>query len=194
MHNIFVGRQPIYNRNVEVIGYELLFRPYEGEKANVIDGDYATSQVILNTFMEIGLEEIVGEGLAFINLTRSFIEEKYPIPLLQNRVVLEVLEDINIDKNLIDSLNDLSKRGFQIALDDVINPSDIDPLLGVANIVKLDLMGLEFERLPEYVATLRCHKLKLLAEKVETQAEFDHCMELGFDYFQGFFLSRPNIV
>ena len=194
MPEIFVGRQPIYNRQLKVVGYELLFRSCETEPQGIADGDGATSQVMLNTFTEIGLERLVGNGLAFINLTRSFILEKYPLPLSQHRVVLEVLENITVDQELIAALRLLSARGYQIALDDVVDPHDVAPLLDIADFVKLDLVAVERGRLEEHVATLRQHNVKLLAEKVETQDEFELCRDLGFDYFQGYFLCRPNVV
>ncbi|MFC1692004.1 EAL and HDOD domain-containing protein [Candidatus Latescibacterota bacterium] len=194
MLGIFVGRQPIYDRNLKVIGYELLFRNYETEQATITDGDQATTQVILNTFMEIGLERLIGSGKAFINLTRNFFLEKYPLPFLRDRVVLEVLEDIILDEELIAGVRALSDSGFTIALDDVVNPEDIIPLLDIADIVKLDIIALELDRLHEYVNILRKHNVKLLAEKVETLEIFKLCKELGFDYFQGFFLSKPHVV
>ena len=116
---IFVGRQPIYNPQLQVIGYELLFRSFDTDKADIVDGDQATTRVILNTFLEIGIERLVGSGLAFVNLTRNFILGKFPIPLPSDRVVLEVLENITVDEELISAVHELADRGFKIALDDV---------------------------------------------------------------------------
>ena len=147
MLEVFVGRQPIYNRQLKVIGYELLFRSYSGGTAEFLDGDSATSQVILNTFMEIGLEQLVGSGLAFINLTRGFFLDKLPLPMLEEKVVIEVLENITIDDEFIEAVQFLSDRGYQIALDDVVNPDDVEPLLDIADIVKVDLMDIDRSRL-----------------------------------------------
>ena len=194
MLGVFIGRQPIFNKYLTVIGYELLFRSYDTTKADFLNGDRATSQVILNTFIEIGLERLIGEGLAFINLTRSFILEKYPLPLLHDRVVLEVLENVTVDDELITAVRTLSERGYKIALDDVINPNDVRPLLDIVDIVKLDLIEVDRLRLKEFVMILRKHNVKLLAEKIETVDDFNLCKSLGFNYFQGYFLSRPNVV
>jgi EAL and modified HD-GYP domain-containing signal transduction protein len=194
MLDVFVGRQPIFDRELDVIGYELLFRSHDTDKAEFVDGDRATSDVILNTFMEIGLDRLAGDGLAFINLTQDFILDKHPIPLLSDRVVIEVLEDVKVDKELVKALQMLSSRGYKIALDDVVRPEDVGPLLEVADIVKLDLAAVEQGHLGEYVDIFRRHDLKLLAEKVETPDVFDLCKRHGFDYFQGYFLCRPNVV
>ena len=194
MLGVYVGRQPIYDRELMVAGYELLFRDYKAEKANFVDGDLATSQVILNTFMEIGIERLVGNGMAFINLTRGFILEKFPLPMLHGRVVLEILEDIPIDSDLVNALHGLRESGYQIAIDDVVHPDRVSDILDVADIVKLDLINIDLSRLQEYVSFLRKYDVKLVAEKVETLDVFDLCKSLDFELYQGFFLCRPNIV
>ncbi|OGJ87254.1 MAG: hypothetical protein A2268_07605 [Candidatus Raymondbacteria bacterium RifOxyA12_full_50_37] len=195
MLEVFVGRQPIFDRQLNIFGYELLFRKYETDtKADIMDGDQATSQVILNTFMEIGLERLVGDGLAFINLTRSFVLEKYPLPIAKDRVVLEILESNIMDKALVEALKTFGSRGYQIALDDVVSPENLGPFLDIADIVKVDLMAVERSRLREYITEFRKHHVKMLAEKVETIEDFDLCKGLGFDFFQGYFLCKPNVV
>lgn len=194
MLGVYVGRQPVYDRELMVAGYELLFRDCNTDKAHIVDGDLATSQVIINTFMEIGIERLVGNGMAFINLTRGFILEKFPLPMLQGRVVLEILEDIEIDSELITALHDLRESGYKIAIDDVVHPDRVMDILDVADFVKFDLINTDLSRLQEYVSIMREHDIQLVAEKVETLDIFDLCKGLGFDYYQGFFLCRPNIV
>lgn len=194
MIDALVGRQPIFDRRLDVIGYELLFRGHDTDHARVVDADQATTQTILNTFLEIGLDQIVGKEPAFINLTRSFILEELPLPFPPDQVVLEVLEDITVDRELISALQDLSNRGYRIALDDVVNPYDLRPLLPIAHIVKLDLLAIDRTKIAPYAAFLRQYKVKLLAEKVETPQMQNMCQRLGFDYFQGYFLCRPMLV
>jgi len=194
MENILIGRQPIYNRLMKVIGYELLFRNFGPDGSVSFDGDKATSDVILNTFMEIGLDELVGSGLAFINLTRNFLTERIPIPMQEDRVVLEVLENIEIDAQLIAALKNLSERGYKIALDDVVDVNDVKPLLEIADIVKLEILGVDPRQIEKNVFALRETSVRILAEKVENHDEFEFCKRLGCHYFQGFFFSKPNIV
>lgn len=197
MSEFLVGRQPIFNRTREVIGYELLYRALDtDEKANIQNGDYATTQVLLNTFSEIGLDNIVGSGFAFINFTRNFLVGKYPIQLPPERVVVEVLEDISIDNQLIEALKGLQSTGFQIALDDVYSAERVIPALrrGLVNVVKIDLMATRRMLLADLVFTLKKCGMLLLAEKVETQEDYDLCFRLGFDFFQGYFLCKPNII
>ena len=191
---IFVGRQPIYNTELKVVAHELLFRSHDTDKSGVVDGEQATTQVILNTFLEIGLDRLIGDGLAFINLTRSFFLGDYPVPLPPERVVLEVLEDITIDDEFIAAVQKMSDQGYTIALDDVVNPEDVAPLLEIADIVKLEILGSDAADIRHYVSYMRPYNVKLLAEKIETHEEYELCKTLGFEYFQGYFLSRPNVV
>ncbi len=194
MRSIFIGRQPIYDRKLHVYAYELLYRSGEENSAGLPDGDTATSQVILNAFTEIGIENLVGEHLAFINLTRGFIIGDNPLPLAQGKVVLEVLEDIVVDEPLIEAVRKLSQSGYLIALDDFIFHESLRPLVDIADIIKIDVRALTRETVSAHVKALRSSKARLLAEKVETQEEFEYYKELGFDYFQGYFFSRPKVI
>ncbi len=192
--NVFIARQPIFDRYLRVIGYELLYRNSGCETATFVDGDEATSQVILNTFAEIGLEKVVGRQKAFINFTRNFFLEKYPIPFTPRQLVIEVPENLIVDKEILDHIQGFSQKGYQIALDDVVSITNIRSLLNIADFFKLDLDLIPPEKLQPLAYRLQFQRAKLLAEKVETQEQLDLCMQAGFDYFQGFFLCRPNLI
>jgi EAL and modified HD-GYP domain-containing signal transduction protein len=194
MDDIFIGRQPIYDRELGVYAYELLFRAAPDNSACFNDGDQATSNVIVNAFMEIGLDNIVGQRLAFINLTRAFFVDQDNICLPKERVVLELLEHIEPDADVIDGIKRLSAQGYAIALDDFVYHEDLQPLVQLADIVKVDVKALQRDEIRSQVHKLRRHPLKLLAEKVETRDEFDFCLELGFDYFQGYFFAQPQVL
>jgi len=193
-HTAFVGRQPIYGRSIDVFAYELLFRNDEVNRASFMDGNAATAQVMLNTFVEIGLDHIVDHHLAFINLTRDFVLGNYCIALPKDRVVLEVLENMGVDQELIDALNRLSGLGYRIALDDFVYHESLKPLVELADIIKVDVLALDRKTVAEHVEILRQYPVKLLAEKVETHEEFEFCRDLGFDYFQGYFFCKPKII
>jgi EAL and modified HD-GYP domain-containing signal transduction protein len=194
MPEVFVGRQPIYTRKLDVCAYELLFRSNETNRAQVVNGNQATSQVILNTFMEIGLDTIVGQKRAFINLTRDFLLQEYSAVFPAKRVVLEVLEDVPVDAALIAAVRRLSAQGYTIALDDFVYHERLRPLVEVADIIKVDVLALDRKTLSEHSTLLRQYNVQLLAEKVETQDAFKFCKALGFDYFQGYFFCKPEII
>lgn len=195
MSEIYVGRQPIYDRDLRVVGYELLYRRDPNiNRADFSDVDQACSQVLLDTLVEVGVENLVGKHMAFMNLSNSFLVGNYQIPVPHKQVVVEVLEDVVVDTALIERLETLQEQGFTIALDDFIYNDSLKPLLKLAHIVKVDILQLSRHELAEYVTLLKHHGIKSLAEKVETHEEFEYCMKLGFDYFQGYFFCRPKIV
>ncbi len=191
---ILVARQPIFNRDMDVVAYELLFRGNHAQHANVVDHDQATSQVIINAFMEIGIGNLVGDKLAYINMPSAFLLGDYPIPFPPEKVVLEILEHVEVSATLITALRRLSLAGYVMALDDFVYSEKTKPLLNLARVVKLDVLDVKADVLRKQVGQLLPYKLKLLAEKIETKAVFDQCKRLGFEYFQGYFLCRPQIV
>lgn len=196
MLDVFVGRQPIFRKDLSLYAYELLFRgDANSTKADVLDDDAATSQVLYNTFVEIGLHNITGEHRAFVNLTARFLMGEYPLPGDKKHLVLEILEHVKVTAALIEAVKDLKKAGYKIALDDFIYRPELKPLIPLADIIKIDLLSLSQEQLRRYVSLLRDKTdAKLLAEKVETQQEYELCQELGFEFYQGYYFSKPNIV
>ncbi|MCW8936332.1 MAG: HDOD domain-containing protein [Gammaproteobacteria bacterium] len=196
MSDVYVGRQPIYNKSLGVYGYELLFRAGEENAAAMgeLSADGATSTTIINSFLEIGLDKLVGTRQAFINLTEQFLIDENALPISPQQVVLEILEDIPITAKLIKSVERLKAAGFTIALDDYIYNPAHKPIVSLVDIIKIDIMQLNQKELITHVKVLKKYNALLLAEKVETMEEFEFCRELGFDYFQGYFLSRPRII
>lgn len=192
MPDFFLGRQPIFDDQLRIIGYELLYRNGNVSGAGVLDGDQATSQVILNSVVEMGLTRLVGNHRAFINLTRNFILNHDMLPPPDERMVLEILEDVSVDDALLDAVRALRARGYVVALDDFVYHPHLQPLVELADIIKIDLMALQPGQLEQHVAALKNNGAKLLAEKIETKEELANCRALGFDYFQGYFLCRPS--
>ncbi len=194
MNNIFIGRQPIYDQELQVHAYELLYRDSSANAATHTDDDMATAQVVVNAFMDFGLDRIVGDHQAFINMPRSYLVGDLPLPFPPEQVVLEILETTPIDARLIKAVRELAERGFTIALDDFIYHDKLKPLVEIADIIKIDFMQLGPDEIHDHLVILKDHKVKLLAEKLETPSDFKLAADLGFDYFQGFFFCKPNVV
>ena len=194
MDGVFVGRQPIYRDEVQVIAYELLFRDSNLNEAAFSNGDRASAQVLLNTVVDIGLNRVVGPHLAYFNASRNLLCSDYCALLPRDRVVLEVLEDVIPDAPLVEALSKLATMGYQIALDDFVYHDRFRPLLEVADVVKVDIRAHGLHGLQAELDHLRKFRVKLLAEKVETHEEFEFCRQLGFDYFQGYFFCKPQIM
>jgi EAL and modified HD-GYP domain-containing signal transduction protein len=194
MAEFLIGRQQILDQKLNIYGYELLFRGKDFDLNNKSEATQATNQIITDSILELGLNNLVGTHKAFINFTAQNILEKTPLSLPKDRVVIEVLENIAVDLRIISNLREFSQQGYTIALDDFVFSDEWKPLIEFANIIKLDVMAMGEEKTRNAIKKLKNYNLKLLAEKVETHEEFKYLLELGCDYFQGFFFNKPNTV
>jgi len=192
--DVFVGRQPILSPNMQTIGYEVLYRNCELGQAIFSDEGVATATVLLNTYLDIGLEHVVGSHLAFLNIPKQFLLERYCEALPKNRVVLEILENVEPTPQVIEALTSLAQQGYTIALDDFEYHDRFRPFLEIADIVKVDVLGKSHDQLQQVVSQLQDSRVRLLAEKVESREVFEMCKQLGFYYFQGYFFYRPDII
>ncbi len=192
--DIYIGRQPIYNNQLDLIGYELLFRNSRDNQAVFNNPNAATSDVIIHSCLEIGLNRLVGDRLAYINITRDFIVHRDELLLPKGNIVLEILEDIECDDEVLVGLKDLKEKGYTIALDDFMLNNDNKKILPYADIIKLDILDYDEQSLANAVTKIKQYNKKILAEKIENKDEYDLCVKLGFDQFQGYFLSKPQII
>lgn len=190
---VLMARQPIFNNEIAIVAYELLFRrSADIDAANIIDGDSATSELLINAFTHLNIDDVVGSKRAYVNFTRRLLSS--PPPFDKSRFVIEVLEDVELDENLLSSLQRLSGSGYTIALDDFVMQPGAESLLKLADIVKIDVLDYSSEALRQCVEHLAPYGLKMLAEKVETHEMYNYCRDLGFELFQGYFLSRPQMI
>lgn len=189
-----IGRQQIYDRDLNLYGYELLFRNLQGAPPETIEGTRSTKQIIVDAMLEHGLEKVVGSYYAFINFTRDNILSGTPLLLPKDRVVIEILEDVSIDEPLIEAVATLVKQGYQIALDDFVFSEEWRPLVDFAHIIKLDAQQMNWRQSLMHIRQLNSPPVKILAEKIETVEQFQEFEKLGCYYFQGFFFNKPSIV
>jgi len=187
-----LARQPIFDTNMKVVAYELLCRSNQINQANFSDGDAASSQVLLNAFTELSINNVVGKHQAFINFTRNLLQT--PPPFDRKQLVVEVLEGQHVDAAMLHALKVLREHNYTIALDDFVLTPETESLIPYADIIKLDVLCLSAQQLKDHVAHLKPFGIKLLAEKVETYEMLEFCKKLGFDLFQGYFLARPQII
>lgn len=190
--NVFLGRQPILDRKRQVVAYELLFRSDEHrDEANVGDDALATAHVVQLAFHELGISTLVGRSRAFVNVDAEFLMSRLVETLPPERVVLEILETVNIDARLLNRCRRLRTRGYRFALDDFLYREDCEPLLDIVDIVKVDVLQMNRASLEILVRRLKLRQVTLLAEKVDSADQARHCRRLGFDLFQGFHFGRP---
>jgi c-di-GMP phosphodiesterase len=191
---IYLARQAIFNRQLQVVAYELLFRSGEGLDASDRCGDEATQTVLLNTFTNLGIELVAGSDKIFVNLTRNLILHAHTLHLPPESVVIEVLEDVVVDERLLQALTVLKQKGHTIALDDFVFHDHLTSLVALADIIKCDIKSLSTPALEAQLEKLKAYPVTLLAEKVETKADFEACQQYGFHLFQGYYLSRPYLL
>lgn len=195
MKEIYFARQPIYNRNLKIEGYELFYRHAETDTtAQFLDAEIATSQIVLNTVTEVGLDRVVGGHKAFINVARDFVLDGHLAGFGLPQLVFEVTADIVVDEPLLQALRELRQQGYHFVLDDYIDNEAYQALLEIADYVKIDLLTTTEKEVRRLVPPLRRRKVALMAERIETQAVLELCQTLHFDYFQGYHFSQPKLL
>ena len=190
----FLARQPILNREQGLVAYELLYRRAALGPADVTDDLSATASVITR-LVELGPRHVIGDALAFLNVDAAVLHDDFVRLLPAEHVVLEILETVRPTPELLQRVAELARAGYTFALDDVVDDSpQLQSLLALASIVKIDISGLAPTHLAELAHKFQARGKKLLAEKVETRAEFETCLQLGFDYFQGYYFAKPAVL
>ncbi|MDD3814156.1 MAG: HDOD domain-containing protein [Desulfocapsaceae bacterium] len=193
--DILIARQPIFDFNRRLFAYELLFRGTEGHDIDHLEGDRATTSLLSATFLTEGIDRISGFKPCFINFTTDLLLKNLPASFPSSKIVIEILEDVIPSPEVISICRALSKQGYTLALDDFVYDRRLEPLIEIADIIKIDIIGTPLDTIHKTLYRLSHHdKIKLLAEKVETYAEYEKAMKLGFTYFQGYFFSKPEVM
>ncbi|GLR14556.1 EAL domain-containing protein [Chitinimonas viridis] len=194
-NNAFIGRQPILNRQQQIIGYELLFRLDQSSLTADFSSDMqAGTNILVNTLSNMGADWLVGSKLAFVNVATSMLESNFLELLHPQRVVLEIVESVNATPELLARAKELRAQGFGIALDDFTYTPQTAPFLEFANYVKLDIQQLGLENVKSLSKELRKFPVLQVAEKVETKDEFKFCLDVGMDCFQGYYFAHPETL
>lgn len=190
----FLARQPILNRDQDLYAYELLFRRKVTGPADVTDDVCATATVIAHA-SELGLDNVIGSFLGFINVDATVLASDFIHFLPKQKVVLEILETVEVTDRIVARVEELAHAGFSFALDDVIANSDaVQRLLPVVDFVKIDITGMGLDQLSQLSGHFKRMNKTLLAEKVESLEQFQYCLDLDFDYFQGYYFARPTVL
>ncbi|MHB0972991.1 MAG: EAL and HDOD domain-containing protein [Thiobacillus sp.] len=192
--DIYLGRQPILDREQRIVAYELLFRAGHTSGAMISDDMQATASVIHHAFSEMGVQSVLGTQRGFINVSADMLLSDLVELLPATQIVLELLETIRVDDAVIERCRALRQMGFTLALDDFVFDERYRPLLELVDIVKIDILQHSREALPSMVNRLRGWPVKLLAEKVDSAEQAAYCLSLGFELFQGYYFARPLVL
>ena len=196
---VFIGRQPILDINENIVAYELLYRSKNKNSFPLVDSDAATVDVLINSFLSIGIDEVTKGRPAFVNFTENLLMSNLTNLLNPSQVVIEILEDVAITYELIARVIKLKAKGYKVALDDFVLDESVeiyDELFEHIDYIKVDfLLSPLKERLEieNRVKTSFPH-ITLLAEKVETREEFEIAKVSGYELFQGYFFEQPQVI
>lgn len=194
-HLVHIGRQPIFDRDGEVVAYELLFRGGLGDTRRSRQSLYATSQIIVNAFTEFGLEQIAGDRLCFINITRDFLVGELPLPFEPGQAVLEILSDVYLDDDVVAGVERLVDRGYPVAVDDKLAVNLYQRVWELAAFVKIDVRDRVAAELENVTAPFRrLNGIRLLAEGADTPEHVTMSEALGFELFKGKAFGQPQIM
>jgi c-di-GMP-related signal transduction protein len=190
--DVLVARQAIFDRDRRVYGYELLFRSTAQQtEFDGTEGGHATRQVLANSLLVIGLENLVGTKKAFVNFGRGPLLQGWHASLPRESTVIELLETVEPDDEVVEACRKLRSEGYRIALDDFVFRPGCERLLDVADLIKVEIQSIPRPEQKLLVRSSKARGLQIVAEKVETQEEFEWARGVGYDYFQGYFFARP---
>ena len=190
----YVARQAILDREKKLFSYELLFRDGIKNCFPGISPDEATSKILTNNHLDVGLEDITDGKLAFINFHQDTLLFRFPTSLDPKLVVIEIVETVELKPELIQACISIKDMGYRLALDDFDFDPRWEPLLPHVSIVKVDIVECNQVLMRQSLARLKQFNIKLVAEKIETIEDFEEYKALGFDYFQGYFFARPEVI
>jgi EAL and modified HD-GYP domain-containing signal transduction protein len=191
---VYLGRQPILDRRWSLVGYELLFRSSMLNFCDVTDDVAATSQVIVNAVLGVGLDRLLGGKQAFINFDRTLLLGDWSTLLTPDRVAIEILESVPPDQEVLSACYRIRQQGYVLALDDCSDDERTAAFAPFVDILKVDFQQTSRAAQENIVRRYRKLNIKTIAEKVETEAEFQSALEMGYDYFQGYFFARPTVL
>jgi EAL and modified HD-GYP domain-containing signal transduction protein len=190
----YIGRQAILDKNNKIFAYEILYREaIFDNKANIDSNINATAKILINLLTNIGIESVVGNKKAFINVDESILACSLENLISCEKVIFEILENTKVDEQIVDRVKQLKFSGFKFALDDFLMDKETKSLIEYADFIKVDVLNTTETQLQEILELAKKNDVKLLAEKVEDKDTYNRYLELGFEYFQGYFFAKPKI-
>lgn len=193
--DVFVARQAVFNKHNQVVAYELLFRDSAENCFPNVEDKVATAKLICDNQLNQGLSYITGGRKALVNFGEQSLKERLADFLPNDKVVIEILENVTPDDEHYKLVNELFHKGFRLALDDFKYEPRWEKFLKLVRLIKFDLRHSSFEEIDQTMELLRKYpKIKYLAEKVETQAEYEQAKQRGFEFFQGYYFAKPQMV
>ena len=196
---VFVARQPILNIHEQIVGYELLYRNKQENRFPHVDSDIATIDVLVNSFLSIGIDEVAQGKPVFVNFTGKLLMSSVFDYIDPTKVIIEILEDITITDEIVTRIKELKLRGFKMALDDFIlsaNIAEHQEIFNYTDYIKIDFLLtplLQRMEIENEIRTKYPH-IRFLAEKVEARNQYEVAKHSGYTLFQGYFFEQPQVL
>lgn len=190
---VFIARQPIFSLNGEVFGYEILYRDSETNEFSESDADFASGNALTRCFIDFGIADLTNGKKAFVNFTAEFLRSDIATIFPKDFLVVEILETVTVDADIKEKLKVLKSKGYLLALDDFTGQPGFDEIMDLLDIIKVDFRLTTEEDREQILKRYHRKGLRFLAEKIETPEEYHSAVRMGFTYFQGYFLARPEI-
>ena len=195
MEEAFIGRQAILDQKKNVYAYEILFRSgLKNAFDPSLDGNVATQSVMVNTMLDCGMKKLVSDKTALINFTEKNLLNRAPQLLPADSIVVEILETVQPTPAILEAVQELKDEGYKIALDDFVLLPGYEPLIDMADIIKVDFRITEDPEERKRLREILPGHVRLLAEKIETEEEFHQALEYGYVLFQGYFFCKPVVL
>ena len=195
MEEVFIGRQAILDQQKKVYAYEILFRSgFQNAFDPNLDGNVATQSVMVGAMLDFGMKKLVSDRKAFINFTEQNLLNRAPKLLPNESVVVEILETVQATPEILEVVRELKEAGYKIALDDFVLSPGYEPLIEMADIIKVDFRITDSPEERQKMREILPSHVRLLAEKIETEEEFQQAVDFGYVFFQGYFFCKPTVL
>jgi EAL and modified HD-GYP domain-containing signal transduction protein len=192
--DIFVARQPIFDRRQEVYGYELLFRSGLDNAFHHDNLDQASFEMLHTSLLGFGLDVLLGDRVGFVNASREVLLQEFYLVLPRDRTVIELIESVEPCDDVVTACQGLKRAGYRLALDDFVRRPAMAPLADLADVIKVDMLHTDRAERRAIIREFAPRRVMLVAERVETRGQLAEAMEDGFTHFQGFFFCQPEVL
>ena len=191
----FIGRQPIMDLKQQIIGYELFIRhSTEAESAESEENFKSCSKLLVNTIGDIDMQWLLGDKLAFVNVNAEMLNSEFLELMPPQRTSLEILRTVEVNQTTVERCEALRTEGYKISLDNPHLGTNLQPLLQCADFIKIDIQSISLADLGKVFAQFNSPTSKMIAEKVETNEQYEACKNIGFRLFQGFYFAKPETL
>ncbi|WGK68677.1 HDOD domain-containing protein [Candidatus Haliotispira prima] len=196
LSSVIVARQPVFANDLTIWGYEVLFRSVHGNNPDQLDDfdDIVATRSVLSDGLGLITPSLSEKQRLLVNFPAPLLEDRTAKLLSPETGVVEILETVQPTRKVLTAVAELKADGYMIALDDFVGQRELLPFIPYVDLVKVEVLGLDYRQLQIIVQKIMSiKKVRLLAEKIEDKETLENCKGLGFTLFQGYYFARPEL-